>query len=245
VTKSLCAFGGWWLVLPILVSCECGRREVRSETRVVVEAGEERVALLSGEFVLHDRLMQEGKPLAQRIVSEDAAAPRVLEDRPDEVEARVDRARAVGLLHFSVGLALHDPHEIFEVRDRDAVEADVPEEGRHVVVEERLLVRLLVARKPAAERLPRARDVVADRGNVAGEHGSLFGVLDGVTEDFQLLQEVVPPGDLHDFALAQVTARAWHAALEDRLLRALVVGLQAGWSGHRRQDNNASLHEKS
>jgi hypothetical protein len=65
----------------------------------------------------------------------------VLEDRPDEVEARVDRARAVGLLLFSVGLALHESDEVFEVRDRHTVEADIAEEGHDVVVEECLLVR--------------------------------------------------------------------------------------------------------
>ena len=47
-----------------------------------------------------------------------------------------------------------------------------------------------------------------------------------------------------DRAEALVAARARYAALEDCLLRVLVVGLQANRS-HRKQDNNASLNGKS
>ncbi len=47
------------LVLALGAARECGCDEVRAKARFVVEAGEEHLTFVDGEFVLHDWLGQE------------------------------------------------------------------------------------------------------------------------------------------------------------------------------------------
>ena len=217
------------LVLALPSSRECGRGEVLAEPCEVVEGAEEGITLVGEELVLHDRLGQERELLAQGIVAEDAAPPGVLEDLAYEVETRIDRRVAVRAL-VAVGLALHRADEIFEVRDRELVEAHVAERRQDVMLQQRVVVLSLCVGEAAADALPRRCDVAAQRGRVARKWCCALRVLDGISECRELRFEVVPALHDDDLTDALVSARARHAALEDRFLRSFVVGLQAGRS---------------
>jgi hypothetical protein len=168
----------------------------------------------------------------------------VLEDFSDELQAGVDRRIAVRP-PVAMSLALHRADEIFEVRDCHLVEAHAAKRWEQVVLQERVLVDTLRVGEAAGDALPLVRAVHAQRGHVTRQDDRSLRMQNRLTEDLELLQQIVPTLHGHDFALARMPTRTGHTALEDSFLRALLVGLQAGRSLHGHETNNAVKRKKS